>query len=113
MSKNNDMLGSATKTFPSNQKKAVMRDFLISITYPEMRLTLAVFCLGMTSMGVLYQLSKLLEELMPAEKYKPVGRVFEVMIYTICAVCIFICLFGLGTMEINNTIDDMFTMKTL
>lgn len=90
-----------------------MRDFLISITYPEMRFTLAVFCLGMVSMGVLYQLSKLLEDLMPAEKYKPVGRTLEITIYIICFVCIFICLFGMGQVEINNTVENMFSMQTL
>lgn len=95
------------------QKKAVMQEFLTSITYPEMRLTLAVFCLGMVSMGVLYQLSKLLEDLMPAEKYKPFGRTLEIMIYAICGISIFICLLSLGQAEINRTVDDMFSLRTM
>ena len=90
-----------------------MQDFLTSISYPEMRLTIAVFCLGMVSMGVLYQLSKLLEELMPEDKYKPVGNILEISIYIICGISLFICLFSMGSAEINRFTDDMFILETL
>lgn len=90
-----------------------MQEFLISLTYPGMRATMAVFFIGMVTMGVLYQLLKLLEELMPAEKFKRVGRILEIMIYSVCFLSITICLFTLGSMQIGAFVDDMFSLKTL